>query len=173
MARRRSRGVRSFMSASLLQRAKYTCDGLRESQPAVKFGVGDSPALPRQRVELGSAVVLRHAPFRLDESLLLHPVERRIERAFLDPQGVFRELVNAQRNAVSVVRPGAKALEYQQVQCALNEVEIPDSHLVFSPFASLRRSKGAAELPASTTAAQAQRSAGEPRPRRVHFRWRA
>src|SRR5688572_13804289 len=173
MTRRRSRGVRSFMSGSLLQRAEYTCDGFRESQPAVQFGVGDNPALARQRVELGSAVVLRHAPFRLDESLLFHPVERRIERAFLDPQGVFRKLVNAERNAVSVVRPGAEALEHQQVERALNQIEVPDGHVVFPPFASLRRSKGATELPASTTAAEAQRFAGEPRPRRVHLRWRA
>src|SRR5688572_24603880 len=83
--RRTKRGARSFISGSLLQSAEYTSDGFRQSQPAVELGVGDSASFARQRVELGLAVVLRHAPVRLDESFLLHPIERRIQRPFLDP----------------------------------------------------------------------------------------
>src|SRR5262245_51808196 len=87
--RRTSRGARSVISGSLLQSAEHTCDGFRESQPAVVFGVGRHATLAGQLVELGFAVVLGDAPFRLDEPLLLHAIERRVERPFLDSQCIL------------------------------------------------------------------------------------
>src|SRR6185503_17080681 len=179
MMRRTNCGERSFISGPLLQSAEYTCDGFRESTPAVELGLGRGTPLTGQRVELGLSVVLCDAPLRLDEPPLFHAVQRGIERPFLDPQGIVRELMDAHRDAVSVIGPRAEAFEDQQIQRALNEIEVPDRH--GSSVASLRRSKQAERLlrltqtvqgkPArrSERAQAGQRSAAGPRPTPVQL----
>ena len=105
-------------------------DSLRQPLPALLFGIGGRATLAGQLVELRLAVVLRGSPLGLDQALLLQPVERRVERALLDFQYVVGELVQAHGDAVAVVRPGAEALQDEQVERALQQVDLSDSHII-------------------------------------------
>ena len=58
------------------------------AQPAIDFGLRGVAPFPGQPVELRLAVVLGESPVGIDEPLLFHPVERRIERALLHLQHV-------------------------------------------------------------------------------------
>src|SRR5262245_54356427 len=132
--RRMNRGARSGMSGSLLDGAKHASHRLRQPQPAIELGLCRTATLACQRIELGLAIVLRHLPFGVDESLLFHPVERGIQRPFLDPQYVIRKLPDPRGDAVSVIRASAQALEDQQVERALKQVVLSDGHVsLFAP----------------------------------------
>ena len=67
----------------------YARDGAGQPQPAVELGLCRAASLPRQRVELGVAVVLGGAPFGLDQALLFHAIERRIERSLFHVQHII------------------------------------------------------------------------------------
>src|SRR5689334_7883686 len=64
--------------------SQHEADAFGQPGPALLLGGEALPARGRQRVELRVAVLLGDPPFGLHESLLLHAVERGIERAFLD-----------------------------------------------------------------------------------------
>src|SRR5262245_48333541 len=84
-----------------------------------------------QFVILGATIVFRSAPLGLDPALLLHSVERRVERAFFDLQYVFGRLLNPLRDFVTVERAARERLENQHRQCALKQVRFRLSHNSF------------------------------------------
>jgi len=127
------------MSGSLLQRAEHTCDGIRQSQPAVELGFSSCPSLASQLVELGLPVVLGDAPFGIDETLLLHPVQRWIEGALLDAQRILRKLMDPLGDGIPVTGSRAQALEHQQVQSALKEIELSNSHIASTVVSGFSR----------------------------------
>src|SRR5262249_7518427 len=79
-------------------------------------------------VVLGAAIVFRSAPLGLDPTLLLHSVERRVERSFFDLQNVFGQLLDPLRYFVTVERAALERPENQHRQCALNQVRFRLSH---------------------------------------------
>src|SRR5262249_25939868 len=84
------------------------------------FELGASGA--RQRVELRTAAILRRAPFRLNPSLVLHPVQRGIKRPLLHLQCFARDLLDALRDGPAMQRLEREYAENQQVERALYEV---------------------------------------------------
>ncbi len=82
--------------------------------PACRVLLEPPPSGAGQPVVLGAAPVLALSAFRLDEALMLQPVERGIERALRHVEGLFRDLPNPQqhpvaafpRNPPSDARPG-------------------------------------------------------------------
>src|SRR6185436_5036017 len=79
-------------------------------------------SLRRELVEFGAAIVFGNSPARADPSLLLDPVQRRIERSLLDPQRVAGCLLDAQADAVAVQRPAFEHTQDQHVERALQHV---------------------------------------------------
>src|SRR5688500_3240593 len=70
--------------------------------PARRFIAQAGAAERRQLVVLGAPVVVRHAPFTLDQPLLFETVKGGIERALLDVQRVPGDLLDAQQHAIAV-----------------------------------------------------------------------
>src|SRR5262245_32123773 len=75
----------------------------------------------RQRVEARSPVVVRGAPFGTDPSLLFEPLQGGVEGAVIDQERVFRLPLNAEGDAVAVLRPEQKRAEDQQIEGALEK----------------------------------------------------
>src|SRR5262245_21784656 len=109
----------TFTSRSLFERLQNAGNCSRESYPAFGFLLHFAAALTRELIESGSASGVSQSPFRLDQSLLFHPIERGIERAFLNAQYVRRELMDFGSDAVTVHWTSAQCLERKQVECAL------------------------------------------------------
>jgi len=56
----------------------------------------------RQPVEARAAIVVGDAPIGVEQALLFETIQRGIERALLDGEGTFGNLLDAQQYAVSV-----------------------------------------------------------------------
>jgi hypothetical protein len=74
-------------------------------------------------VVLRAAVLLGHAPLRLDPPLIFEALQRRVERPLLDQQDVARQLTDTARDRPAVQRFEGQRLEDQQVERALDEVD--------------------------------------------------
>ena len=90
--------------------------------PAAVSSREPAPAGRGERVELRLALVVALAPFGGDQALVLEPVERRIERALRDLQGVAGDLLDAEQDAVAVQRLERHRLENQHVERARQQV---------------------------------------------------
>ncbi len=90
------------------------------------FGFRKQPALPcsGEPVIFGFAVVFRLAPFTGDPALMFQTIERGVQRALLDFQAIFGNLLDAQQNAVAVQGPKGNGLQDQHVQRALQNVQL-------------------------------------------------
>jgi hypothetical protein len=64
--------------------------------PARRIVAEPPPARRRQTIELRPAVVVRLAPLTRDQTLVLEPVERRIQRTLLNLQRAARDLLDPQ-----------------------------------------------------------------------------
>ena len=82
------------------------------------------PALRGELVVLGFAIVLGKPPFGLEQSAFLHAVERGVERALLDLESLVGGLADPRRDGVAVARTPGEGLEDEEVERALEEVEI-------------------------------------------------
>src|SRR6185436_17497993 len=129
ITRRTKRGGRNATSCLMLEKTQHPRHRFREAQPRVVLGLGGRSTLARQRVELRLAVVLGGTPFGLDKSLLFQPIQRRIQRPFLNPEHIVRELMEPRGDAVPVVRGGGEALQDEQVERALQEVDLSYCHV--------------------------------------------
>src|SRR5262249_3805493 len=95
------------------------------------------PPRARERVELGLAIVLRNAPLRSQEPLLLEPVQRRIKRPLLDAQKIGRDLLDASRYPEAMLRPRRDDFEDQHVQGALKKIGFRVSHVLLDSLQGL------------------------------------
>ncbi len=75
-----------------------------------------------EAVELGLAAGFACGPFGCNPTLLLEPVEGRIERALLYLQNLFRYLLYALGDGPSVLRLVGEGAENEKVESALNEI---------------------------------------------------
>jgi len=97
--------------------------------PALPLRGELAATLGRQRVKPRLAVLVSHSPFRFDPTLLLHAVQRRVQRAFLDAQQLIGTALDVRGDRVAVHRlPRGQRAEDQQGQCALQHVVLARAH---------------------------------------------
>ena len=87
------------------------------------------PSGGRELVVLGFAVVLREAPLGLEPAALFHAVEGGVERALFDLQSLVGGLANPRGGGVAVARSPLQRFEDEEVEGALEEVEIDRGHV--------------------------------------------
>src|SRR3954453_12076767 len=98
-------------------RGEETVDDSGQPVPLVALGAQLAPAAWSKRVETRAAVVLGGAPFGADETALLEPQQRGIERALVDLQRVLGHLFQALRDAPPVERAeGFQRAEHHEVE---------------------------------------------------------
>ena len=76
----------------------------------------------REPIVPGALALVGELPGRRDPALRLQPVQRRIERAGLDLQQVFRGPLNVLGDGVAVGRSGEQRAQDQEVERALQEL---------------------------------------------------
>src|SRR5262249_42349627 len=77
-----------------------------------------------ERVVFRAAFVLRESPIRVDETAVLHAMERRVECTVLDLKHVPGRGANPFGDAESVHRPPREGFQDHDVERALKELEI-------------------------------------------------
>src|ERR1035441_2372055 len=124
----RSRIPKSFQPISCLCDARsclFQHPPDRRRQPRPRFLLHAELLAPRrgQPVEPRAPPQLGDAPFGTDPTLVLQPVQRRIERSLVDPQHIPRNLLDAFGDGPPVLRPGLQGAENEEVERALQEIE--------------------------------------------------
>src|SRR4051812_48703598 len=126
--RRRLQGSRNtrFMSARRRRpgRRDDHPDRLGVPLPFRELGRELTFAEGGETIVLRLAVVFGVAPFGLEPAALLETMQRRVERALLDLQPVFRDVLDPAQDAQAVHRTPAQRLEDDEVEGAADEVEI-------------------------------------------------
>jgi hypothetical protein len=102
---------------------KNASDGFAEALPLGVLGVELAAAGGGQRVETRAAVFGGGAPGSGDPLFLEEALERGIERAMLDLEGVAGGLLDEFGDGVTVHRSPAKGAEDDEVECALHNFE--------------------------------------------------
>src|SRR4051812_42247147 len=96
-------------------RGHLGCDGLAhgssEALPTGDLFAELTPAVRREVVELGAAIVLRDSPSRLDPAFARHAIERRVERTLLDAKDVLGCGLDPAGDPVAVHRAPGQRLE--------------------------------------------------------------
>src|SRR5689334_9811949 len=77
-----------------------------------------------QLVEFCLAVILAFTPLRLDEALVLQPVQGRIERALFNLEVSLGQLLNPEQHAIAVLWAERHCFQNQHVQRAAQEIDI-------------------------------------------------
>jgi len=114
----------STKSYFLWCRVQDSSDALCHAVPL--FGFAFRPALSGRGkpVILRLPIVFRLAPFASDPALVFQAIRRRIQRALLNLQTIFRNLLDAQQNAVAVQWAEGNGLEDQHVERTLQNVQL-------------------------------------------------
>jgi hypothetical protein len=106
----------------LSDRPQHPGDGGGDVVPA-GLGFGQAPAAPGgERIDAGAARRVGDFPFGLEQPGLGQPVQRRIERAFLDPQHVVGGLLDEGGDGEPVIGAAPKHFQDQQFERALEVV---------------------------------------------------
>src|SRR6185436_9906420 len=111
------------MSARLPARVQHATNRADDGEPARRLGLELSAALCRQRVVLASTVVLGLPPVPFDPAALLHAVERGVERAFFDGEGVTARLLDPPPDPEPVHGAPGERLEDEGFEGALRELD--------------------------------------------------
>ena len=77
------------------------------------------------------AIVIGHAPLRLDPTLRFQTIERGIKRTLFNVQNILRHLLNAIGDREPVPRIMLERLQDQHVERAVNEVRFLFRHKIF------------------------------------------
>jgi len=84
-------------------KAQNFADGLKQAIPLGLFVTQAFLPSSREAVDPRSPIVLGDLPFGGDPASLFHAMKRWIERSFFYAQCVIRDLLNARRDAVTVL----------------------------------------------------------------------
>src|SRR6185437_3874814 len=114
-----------FCSHFFWSRPQNPFDEIGHPIPVVRFRLEPPSARRCEPIILRFALVLRFAPFARKPALMFEPIERRIKRALLNFQPVFRNLLDAQQNPVAVQRAQRHSLENEHVQRPLKKFHLP------------------------------------------------
>src|SRR5262245_5250471 len=124
--RRRYQNGRRRSSRSPMPVLHALEDRLHRARIAAPVGrlLGEPPPSGAgERVVSRAAVVLRRAPFGLDQTLTIQPVQRLVERRVLDRQLSTRSLTDQGRDPVAVTGARSEGPQHQEVQRSLNQRE--------------------------------------------------
>src|SRR5262245_2990088 len=114
-----------FLSSRLLTQsgcAQNSSHCFAQSLPVRSLGSELLATGLSQFVIFCAAIVLRSSPLGFDPTLLLHAIERRIERTLLDFQDLVGRLLNPLCNLVSVQRPARERSQNEHRQSPLQQV---------------------------------------------------
>src|SRR5512146_127001 len=96
--------------------------------PGLRFRAQRAAAGSGEAVELGALSLLRRSPLRLDPPALLHAVERRVESAVEHAEASVGSLANEPRHGIAVHRAPRQRPEDENVESALEELELARRH---------------------------------------------
>src|SRR5262249_49550185 len=99
-------------------RRQHRRDRFRRSIPPIGFFLQSFAAFRRQLVVFRAPIVFRSVPLRFQKTLPHQTEQCRIKRALFDEQGLSRNLLDAQENAVAVKRAERNRFQNEQVECA-------------------------------------------------------
>src|ERR1700722_14580537 len=86
-------------------------DACCQARPILLF-LFQLPAPGRgQRIDPRTALTLGDGPLRIEPPLLLHTMERGVQRALLDTQQIVRHGLNMLSDSIAVRRPARKSLK--------------------------------------------------------------
>src|SRR5688500_10800336 len=91
--------------------------------PCRRLGAEMTAPGGRERVEACAAVILGHAPLRLDVLASLEPMQRLIEGAVIDADGSAGLLGEPARDGEAVHRAPAQRLENEEIEGSLEQRE--------------------------------------------------
>src|SRR2546427_6557752 len=97
-------------------------DGARKPAPVSGFLRKLPAAEPRQRIELGAAIILASFPFGGDPARLLELVQCGIKRSVADLQYFTRHLLQSLADCPAIQRLQRQDLQDQEIQSALDEI---------------------------------------------------
>src|SRR6266850_7012617 len=99
-------------------------DHLRHAIPLFSFSLESAFTRGREPVIFRPAFIFRLAPFTGDPPLVFETIQGGVQRALLNFQAIFRNLLNAQQDAVAVQRAQGNRLEDEHVERALQKVKL-------------------------------------------------
>src|SRR5258707_216187 len=117
---RRPRLMTSFL---LRGRAEDSPHGRRQRVPFAGFDLQLLPALRRQSIELGAAIVLGGAVVERDPATFDQPVKGWIEGALLHQEHVIRATLDRFRDGMAVRGSPSQRAQNQEVERALQEFD--------------------------------------------------
>src|ERR1051326_8860130 len=120
--RSRSSNLSAQRIASRLVCLHHQVDCRRQPVPVGQFFFHLRASAARQRVELSLTPAIGLGPVSLDPTLLLQPVQRRVEGTLLFLQFFFRDLLNTLGDGPAVLGLERKGLENQKIQSALHQI---------------------------------------------------
>src|SRR5438270_28078 len=113
----------SAPSSQRLGSFEYLFDGDGELAPCVGFAIELLAAHAGEFVILGTAIVVRGAPFRPDPAAALETMQRRVQRPLLDAQNFTGDLLYSLGNSPAVLRPGEQRAQKDEIESALREFD--------------------------------------------------
>src|SRR5438477_12971302 len=130
--RKRAPKITSHSTSGSFRATEKACHERGHALPTPSFCEQLLASRARQRVKLRLAVILRSAPFGSNPAALLEPQQGRIERALVELEQVFRNLLDTLGDTIAVQRAyGVKGLQNNEVERALQNLSAGRSH-VFS-----------------------------------------
>jgi hypothetical protein len=95
------------------------------------LGLELPPADGGEAIEAGAPIVFAEAPLGGDPALLLHAMERGIERAFFHAEDVIGDALNVQRYSPTVHGLLFKAFEDKKRQGSLEGIALCADHFIY------------------------------------------
>jgi hypothetical protein len=115
-----------------LREPEHTRDAFGHALPVALRFRQLAPPPDGQTVVLGAAIVLRRRPLRLQQTGGLEPMERRIQRAFLDPQQIVGGFVDLHEDSIPVPRARGERAQHEQVERAVGQRRLSLTHTLIA-----------------------------------------
>src|SRR5258708_5200260 len=113
-------------SCSLRFAVENAAHDLRHPVPVVGFSLESPLSRRAELVELGLALIVGLTPLAFYQSLMLQPIQRRIQRALLDLKLIAGNLLYTQQHSVPMQRPQGYRLQNEHVERALQKFKLLD-----------------------------------------------
>jgi hypothetical protein len=139
--------VRFLFAFLFVLRARWLCgfqnqaDRFRQSLPICFFHFEPLFSGRGEAIEFCAAIIFRFAPIGCDPAAMLQSVKRGIQRTLTHLQSLARNLLDAQRDSVAVLRAESKRFQNKQIERPLQKFLIQRAHWIGFPLFP-RRSTG-------------------------------
>ncbi len=110
--------------AHVLLRLKNQLNGFGLPAPIGDFAFKSRPARSCQSIDLRGSAGVRFRPRRREQTAILEPMQRGIERALRHLEQGARHVADALRNRIAVERLAREHLQNEHVQGALEQIEV-------------------------------------------------